>query len=61
MRRQPGSIFKPFVYLAAFEKAMEDPSHALTPASIMVDEPTVFQDGDKDYAPANYKDEYAVP
>ena len=60
-KRQPGSIFKPFVYLAAFEKAMEDPTNALTPASVMVDEPTVFQDGDKDYAPANYKDEYAGP
>ena len=61
MRRQPGSIFKPFVYLAAFEKGMEDPSNALTPASVIVDEPTVFRDGDKDYAPANYKDEYAGP
>jgi penicillin-binding protein 1B len=61
MRRQPGSIFKPFVFLAAFEKAQEDPSNALTPASVIVDEPTVFQDGDKDYAPANYKDEYAGP
>ena len=57
-RRQPGSTFKPFVYLAAFEKAMDDPSNALTPATVMVDEPTVFKDGDKDYAPSNYKDEY---
>ena len=60
-RRQPGSIFKPFVYLAAFEKAMEDPTNAITPATVIVDEPTVFQDGDKDYAPANYKDEYGGP
>jgi penicillin-binding protein 1B len=61
MRRQPGSIFKPFVYLAAFEKAMDDPANALTPATVMVDEPTVFKDGEKDYAPANYKDEYGGP
>jgi penicillin-binding protein 1B len=27
----------------------------------MVDEPTVFKDGEKDYAPANYKDEYGGP
>lgn len=61
MRRQPGSIFKPFVYLAAFEKAAEDPTNALTPATVMIDEPTTFKDGEKDYAPANYKDEYSGP
>jgi penicillin-binding protein 1B len=60
MRRQPGSIFKPFVYLAAFEKTAEDGS-GVTPATVIVDEPTVFKDGDKDYAPANYKDEYGGP
>jgi len=61
MRRQPGSIFKPFVYLAAFEKAVEDPATALTPATVVLDEPTIFKDGDKDYAPANYKGEYGGP
>ncbi|HXT70795.1 MAG TPA: PBP1A family penicillin-binding protein [Vicinamibacterales bacterium] len=60
-RRQPGSIFKPFVYLAAFEKTADDGTHDLTPATVMVDEPTIFKDGDKDYAPANYKDEYGGP
>lgn len=60
-RRQPGSIFKPFVYLAAFEKMAEEGSAELTPATVMVDEPTVFKDGDKDYAPSNYKDEYGGP
>ncbi len=34
MRRQPGSIFKPFVYLAAFEKEADDPSAGLTPATV---------------------------
>lgn len=61
MRRQPGSTFKPFVYLAAFERTDDDHSVNLTPATIMVDEPTVFKDGDKDYAPSNYKDEYGGP
>jgi penicillin-binding protein 1B len=62
MRRQPGSIFKPFVYLSAFERTAEDHSVNLTPATVMVDEPTVFPDGDKPpYAPANYKDEYGGP
>jgi penicillin-binding protein 1B len=60
-RRQPGSIFKPFVYLAAFQKMQEEGSSDLTPATVMVDEPTVFKDGDKDYAPANYKGEYGGP
>jgi penicillin-binding protein 1B len=60
-RRQPGSIFKPFVYLAAFEAMAEDGRADLTPASIVVDEPTVFKDGDKDYAPGNYQDEYDGP
>ncbi len=60
-RRQPGSVFKPFVYLAAFESMAEEGRADLTPASIVVDEPTVFQDGDKEYAPANYQDEYDGP
>ena len=60
-RRQPGSIFKPFVYLAAFEKMAEDHSAGLTPATVLVDEPTVFKDGDKDYSPSNYKNEYGGP
>src|SRR4029453_17325062 len=32
-RRQPGSVFKPFVYLAAFEQAVADGRTDLTPAS----------------------------
>lgn len=61
IRRQPGSVFKPFVYLAAFEKMAEAGSGELTPATVMSDEPTVFKDGENDYAPANYKDEYGGP
>ncbi|HET9272534.1 MAG TPA: transglycosylase domain-containing protein, partial [Vicinamibacterales bacterium] len=60
-RRQPGSTFKPFVYLAAFEKMLAEGSSDLTPATVMVDEPTVFKDGDKDYEPGNYKGEYGGP
>jgi penicillin-binding protein 1B len=60
-RRQPGSVFKPFVYLAAFETMAEEGRSDLTPASIVVDEPTVFMDGDKEYAPGNYQDEYDGP
>src|SRR5581483_4244584 len=33
-RRQPGSIFKPFVYLTAFEEAVRDQRSDVTPATI---------------------------
>ena len=60
-RRQPGSVFKPFVYLAAFERMAEGRSGDITPATVFTDEPTVFKDGEKDYAPANYQNEYDGP
>ena len=60
-RRQPGSVFKPFVYLAAFEAMADEGRADLTPASIVADEPTTFKDGDKDYTPGNYQDEYDGP
>ncbi|GAB4145136.1 MAG: PBP1A family penicillin-binding protein [Sphingomonadales bacterium] len=46
-RRQPGSAFKPFVYLTAFEAGF-------TPRSLMRDSPVVF---DK-WAPANFTGDY---
>jgi penicillin-binding protein 1B len=61
-RRQPGSIFKPFVYLAAFERTAIEGSPEITPASVFVDEPTVFKDDlGNDYAPGNYQNEYDGP
>jgi penicillin-binding protein 1B len=60
-KRQPGSAFKPFVYLAAFEKAAEDGRTDLTPATVVVDEPTTFYFEDKTYEPGNYEDEYDGP
>ncbi len=61
-RRQPGSAFKPFVYLAAFEKMAEEGRADLTPATVVVDEPTTFQDGQgNDYNPSNYQNEYGGP
>ena len=56
--RQPGSAFKPFVYLAAFERAAADGRRDLTPASLVLDEPTTFTFEDKDYTPSNYQDHY---
>jgi penicillin-binding protein 1B len=57
-RRQPGSVFKPFVYLAAFEKAADDGRRDLTPATVVVDEPTTFWFEDQPYEPKNYEDSY---
>jgi penicillin-binding protein 1B len=60
-RRQPGSVFKPFVYLAAFEQAASDGATDLTPATVVVDEPTAFWDGERAWTPANYGGEYDGP
>ena len=57
-RRQPGSVFKPFVYLAAFEHAALEGWTDLTPASLTNDEPAAFTFHDQVWAPKNY-DEYA--
>ena len=55
--RQPGSIFKPFVFLAAFERAAADGT-ALSPASLVNDEPTTFDASGTPWTPANYENEY---
>jgi penicillin-binding protein 1B len=60
-RRQPGSVFKPFVYLAAFEKAAEEGRKDLTPATVVVDEPSTIWFEDKAYEPKNYEDTYEGP
>ena len=61
-RRQPGSTFKPFVYLSAFEKMAETGGHDLTPATIEIDEPTTWiDDQGKPYTPGNYQNEYDGP
>jgi penicillin-binding protein 1B len=57
-RRQPGSVFKPFVYLAAFEEAAASGRTDLTPATLVLDEPTTFTFEDKQWTPGNYEDEY---
>ena len=56
-RRQPGSVFKPFVFLAAFERSADEGRSDLTPASLTVDEPATFQFDGQVWEPRNY-DEY---
>ncbi len=57
-RRQPGSSFKPFVYAAALNSAIDGSLPLVTPATTLLDEPTTFQFGDQVYEPKNYMDEY---
>jgi len=54
--RQPGSAFKPFLYTSALASGM-------TPASIIMDTPVVFDDKKNDdfWRPENYKNKFAGP
>ncbi|HTW23602.1 MAG TPA: PBP1A family penicillin-binding protein [Candidatus Baltobacteraceae bacterium] len=56
--RQPGSVFKPFVYAAAFDNAVEGLQPVVTPATTVDDSPTTFQFDDKEYTPNNYGEEF---
>jgi penicillin-binding protein 1B len=57
-RRQPGSAFKPFVYAAALNSAVDGSQPLITVATLLPDEPTTFEYGDKTYEPRNYMGEY---
>jgi penicillin-binding protein 1B len=57
-KRPTGSIFKPFVYAAALNTALDGTSSVLTPASTVPDQPSTFSYGDQIYEPRNYKEEY---
>jgi penicillin-binding protein 1B len=56
-KRQPGSIFKPFVYAAALETAYYSPT-PLTAASTILDQPTQFTFDNLEYQPKNFEEEY---
>jgi penicillin-binding protein 1B len=57
-KRQPGSIFKPFVYTAAMNTAIEGGSHVLTASTTVLDEPTTFWYDNRPYEPSNFKHEF---
>jgi penicillin-binding protein 1B len=59
--RQPGSIFKPFVYAAALNTAVAGGTRTLTPATIVVDEPTTFYFDGQEYSPDNFEHEFYGP
>jgi penicillin-binding protein 1B len=60
-RRQPGSVFKPFVYLAAFEQAAAEGRTDITPASITIDQQETFEFDEQVWTPENYEREYLGP
>ena len=57
-KRPTGSIFKPFVYAAAMNTALDGSTTVITPASMVSDQPSTFSYGDQIYEPRNYKEEY---
>jgi penicillin-binding protein 1B len=54
--RQPGSVFKPFVYLAAFERAAAEGLTDFTPAALTRDEAETFDFNGQIWEPKNYDD-----
>ena len=57
--RQPGSVFKPFVYAAALNSAYDTASRVFTAATIFKDEKKIFTSGSDTYAPNNYGDVFS--
>ncbi len=58
-QRQPGSVFKPFVYAAALNTAYDSSARVLTTASLFKDEKKIFYSGNEEYAPNNYGDTFS--
>jgi penicillin-binding protein 1B len=56
-RRQPGSVFKPFTYLAAFEQA-RDGENPIQPTTRIEDLPFQWTFDRQTWTPANYKKKY---
>ena len=56
--RQPGSVFKPFVYAAAFDNAVKNLQPEITPVTTVDDVPTTFQFDGKEYTPDNFGQEF---
>jgi penicillin-binding protein 1B len=56
--RQAGSLFKPFVYLAAFEASRTGEQPSMTPASLLADEPVTFESEHGTWSPQNYDKQF---
>jgi penicillin-binding protein 1B len=56
-KRQPGSVFKPFVYLAALMSGGEG-GKRFTPVTMVEDSPFTWSYDGQEWQPGNYNDEY---
>jgi len=56
--RQPGSVFKPFVYAAAINTALDGSPVAFTPATLLNDEETAFSFNGETYQPKDFHGGY---
>ncbi|HEX5084488.1 MAG TPA: penicillin-binding transpeptidase domain-containing protein, partial [Blastocatellia bacterium] len=59
-RRQPGSVFKPFVYAAAITAGADNPGNPITTATTFIDEPKTFQSSSGPWNPSNFGDNYTM-
>ena len=57
-RRQPGSAFKPFVYIAALDTPFEGRKPPLTAATLLADAPDSFATSEGSWLPRNYEGTY---
>lgn len=56
--RQPGSVFKPFVYATALNTAYDPVPRVITPATTYMDEPKTFTFDNQQYSPGNFGESY---
>lgn len=57
--RQPGSVFKPFVYATALNTAYDPVPRVITPATTYMDEPKTFTFDNQEYSPGNFGNSYS--
>ncbi|HEU5130996.1 MAG TPA: penicillin-binding transpeptidase domain-containing protein, partial [Pyrinomonadaceae bacterium] len=57
--RQPGSVFKPFVYATALNTAFDPVPRVITPATTYMDEPKTFTFDNQEYTPGNFGESYS--
>jgi len=56
--RQPGSLFKPFVYLAGFQRSRDEHAAVFTAATVLDDSPFELEVNGEIWAPQNFDREY---
>jgi penicillin-binding protein 1B len=57
-KRQPGSVFKPVTYLAAFDETLEGGGEKFLPTTYIEDAPFTWTYGDMSWTPNNYRNRF---